>query len=99
MPKPNMNDILKRRMAATQQASELQTSDEAYQQIFREKAPISPPKLCNLSLDKLVAFSQRTSAFVPIPKKSWLPWQSSFKRTVCLSESSFVLLPVAYMRF
>jgi len=32
LPKANMNDMLKRRMAATQQASELQTSDEAYQQ-------------------------------------------------------------------
>ena len=40
MPKTSMNDMLKRRMTATQQASELQTSDEAYQQIFREKVPL-----------------------------------------------------------
>lgn len=45
MPKPNMNDMLKRRMAAAQQASELQTSDEAYQQIFREKLPVGAAKL------------------------------------------------------
>ena len=31
-----MNDMLKRRMVATQQASELQASNEAYQQIFQD---------------------------------------------------------------
>ncbi|MCI9171107.1 MAG: hypothetical protein HFF42_09320, partial [Lawsonibacter sp.] len=55
MPKANMNDMLKRRMAATQQASELQTSDEAYQRIFREKAPVGASQLCDLPLDKLVS--------------------------------------------
>ena len=69
MPKPNMNDILKRRMAATQQASELQTSDEAYQQIFREKVPVSPPKLCDLPLDKLVAFFTADIGFRPYSKE------------------------------
>lgn len=68
MPKPNMNDILKRRMAATQQASELQTSDEAYQQIFREKVPGSPPKLCDLPLDKLVSFFTADIGFRPYSK-------------------------------
>ena len=37
-----MNDMLKRRMTATQQASELQTSDEAYNQIFRERSQRQP---------------------------------------------------------
>jgi len=64
-----MNDILKRRMAATQQASELQTSDEAYQQIFREKVPVSPPKLCDLPLDKLVAFFTADIGFRPYSKE------------------------------
>ena len=69
MPKPNMNDMLKRRMTATQQASELQTSDEAYQQIFREKVPVSPPKLCDLPLDKLVDFFTADIGFRPYSKE------------------------------
>ena len=69
MPKPNMNDMLKRRMAATQQASELQTSDEAYQQIFREKAPVGAAQLCDLPLDKLVAFFTADIGFRPYSKE------------------------------
>ena len=69
MPKTNMNDMLKRRMTATQQASELQTSDEAYRQIFREKAPVSPSKLCDLPLNKLVAFFTADIGFRPYSKE------------------------------
>ena len=69
MPKPNMNDMLKRRMAAAQQASELQTSDEAYQQIFREKAPVSAAQLCDLPLDKLVSFFTADIGFRPYSKE------------------------------
>ena len=69
MPKANMNDMLKRRMAATQQASELQTSDEAYQQIFREKAPVGAAQLCDLPLDKLVAFFTADIGFRPYSKE------------------------------
>lgn len=64
-----MNDMLKRRMTATQQASELQTSDEAYQQIFREKVPVSPPKLCDIPLDKLVDFFTADIGFRPYSKE------------------------------
>ena len=69
MPKANMNDMLKRRMAATQQASELQTSDEAYQQIFREKVPIGAAQLCDLPLDKLVSFFTADIGFRPYSKE------------------------------
>ncbi len=69
MPKSNMNDMLKRRMAATQQASELQTSDEAYQQIFREKVPIAAAQLCELPLDKLVSFFTADIGFRPYSKE------------------------------
>lgn len=69
MPKPNINDMLKRRMAATQQASELQTSDEAYQQIFREKVPVGTAQLCDLPLDKLVAFFTADIGFRPYSKE------------------------------
>jgi len=64
-----MNDMLKRRMTATQQASELQTSDEAYQQIFREKVPVGTAQLCDLPLDKLVAFFTADIGFRPYSKE------------------------------
>ena len=56
MAKADMNAILKRRMAATQQASELQASDEAYQQIFQRVPPSAPSEICDLPLDKLDSF-------------------------------------------
>ena len=68
MPKAKMNDMLKRRMTATQQASELQTSDEAYQQIFREKVPATTARLCELPLDKLVSFFTADIGFRPYPR-------------------------------
>ena len=69
MPKAKMNDMLKRRMTATQQASELQTSDEAYQQIFREKVPVSTVQFCDLPLDKLVAFFTADIGFRSYPNE------------------------------
>jgi len=64
-----MNDMLKRRMSATQQASELQTSDEAYQQIFRENVPVGTAQLCDLPLDKLVVFFTADIGFRPYSKE------------------------------
>ena len=69
MPKTSMNDMLKRRMTATQQASELQTSDEAYQQIFREKVPANASQLCDLLLDKLLSFFTADIGFRPYSKE------------------------------
>ena len=69
MPKAKMNDMLKRRMSATQQASELQTSDEAYQQIFRENVPVGTAQLCDLPLDKLVVFFTADIGFRPYSKE------------------------------
>ena len=68
MPKTKMNDMLKRRMTATQQASELQTSDEAYNQIFREKVPAPAVELCELPLDKLVSFHTAKIGFRSYPQ-------------------------------
>ena len=67
MSKNGMNDLLKRRMTATQQASELQASDEAYQKIFREVPPSAPAAICNLPLDKLVPFFTADIGFKPYP--------------------------------
>ena len=60
-----MNTILKRRMAAAQQASELQASDEAYQQIFQRAPPSAPSEICDLPLDKLDNFFTADIGFKP----------------------------------
>ena len=65
MAKTDMNTILKRRMAATQQASELQASDEAYQQIFQRAPPLAPSEICDLPLDKLDDFFTADIGFKP----------------------------------
>ena len=65
MAKADMNAILKRRMAATQQASELQASDEAYQQIFQRVPPSAPSEICDLPLDKLDSFFTSDIGFKP----------------------------------
>ena len=68
MAKSKMDDMLKKRMAATQQASELQASDEAYQQIFREKVPAGTAELRDLPLDKLIPFHTADIGFRPYPQ-------------------------------
>lgn len=68
MAKNKMGDMLKKRMAATQQASELQASDEAYQQIFRENVPVGTAELRDLPLDKLVPFYTADIGFRPYPQ-------------------------------
>ena len=60
-----MNAILKRRMAATQQASELQASDKAYQQIFQCAPPPALSEICDLPLDKLDSFFTADIGFKP----------------------------------
>ncbi len=67
MAKGSMNDLLKRRMSATQQASELQASDEAYEKIFREAPPASQASIRNLPLDKLHPFFTADIGFKPYP--------------------------------
>ena len=67
MGKGNMNDLLKRRMAASQQASELQTGNEAYQKLFRETPPSAPAAIRDLPLDKLVPFFTADIGFKPYP--------------------------------
>lgn len=56
MAKKSMDDLLKRRMSATQHASELQTSDEAYEKLFRETPPAANARVCDIPLDKLTPF-------------------------------------------
>lgn len=65
MARNGMNDLLKKRMAASQQASELQASDEAYQRLFREVPPSGAVRICSLPLDKLVPFFTADIGFRP----------------------------------
>ena len=65
MAKADMNAILKRRMSATQQASELQASDEAYQQIFQRAPPPASSEIRDLPLDKLDSFFTADIGFKP----------------------------------
>ena len=69
MAKKGMDDLLKRRMSAThqatEQASELQATDEAYQKLFREAPPAANVRICDIPLDKLVPFSTADIGFKP----------------------------------
>lgn len=65
MAKKTMDDLLKRRMSATQQASELQASDEAYEKLFREAPPAAKTRICDVPLDKLTPFHTADIGFKP----------------------------------
>ena len=65
MAKAVMNDLLKKRMTASQQASELRTSDEAYEKLFREAPPPGEVQIRSLPLDKLVPFFTADIGFRP----------------------------------
>ena len=66
MGKDSMSDLVKKRMSATRQASELTTGDEAYQKIFQELPP-APAAICDLPLDKLVPFFTADIGFTAYP--------------------------------
>lgn len=65
MAKPDFSAQLKKRMTATQQASELQTGDDAYQKIFQKTPTVSAARICKLPLDKLVPFFTADIGFKP----------------------------------
>lgn len=65
MAKQPMDDLLKRRMSATQRASELQAMDEAYAKLFREAPPAANVSICDLPLDKLSSFFTADIGFKP----------------------------------
>ena len=65
MAKKSMDDLLKRRMSAAQQASELQASDEAYEKLFREAPPAVNTRVCDIPLDKLIPFFTADIGFRP----------------------------------
>lgn len=67
MAKSSMNDLLKRRMAATQQASELEMGNNAYEALFHPKQPVTPSKFCELLICKLRPFFTADIGFHPYP--------------------------------
>ena len=65
MAKRDMNDLLKRRMSATQQAAEVTVGDEAYEMLFQDKLASSASKFCDLPLDRLRPFFAADIGFHP----------------------------------
>lgn len=65
MGKSAMDNLVKGRMSASRQASELRTSDEAYEKLFREAPPPGEVQIRSLPLDKLVPFSTADIGFRP----------------------------------
>lgn len=63
----NMNDLLKRRMAATQQASELEVGNEAYEKLFQTAPPRQASRFCELPIDNLQPFFTADIGFHPYP--------------------------------
>lgn len=69
MVKRDMNDLLKRRMSATQQAAEVTVGDEAYEVLFQGKLASSASKFCDLPLDRLRPFFTADIGFHPYPRE------------------------------
>ena len=67
MPKRDMNDLLKKRMSATQQAAEILVGDEAYETLFRGAPAPEASRFCELPMDKLRPFFTADIGFHPYP--------------------------------
>ena len=67
MAKPDVSAMLKKRMAATRDASELEIGDEAYEKIFQPPAPVKQPVIREIPMDKLVSFFTADIGFQPYP--------------------------------
>ena len=62
-----MNDLLKKRMSATQQAAEIVVGDEAYETLFRGAPAPEASRFCELPMDKLRPFFTADIGFHPYP--------------------------------
>ena len=67
MAKRDMNDLLKRRMSATQQAAEIAVGDEAHETLFQGKPMLAASKFCDLPLKRLCPFFTADIGFHPYP--------------------------------
>lgn len=62
-----MNDLLKKRMSATQQAAEIVVGDEAYETLFRGAPAPEASRFCELPIDRLRPFFTADIGFHPYP--------------------------------
>ena len=62
-----MNEMLRKRMSATQQASEQQTGDAAYERIFQMPVQQAETQFCDVPVDKLRPFFTADIGFHPYP--------------------------------
>lgn len=67
MPKRDMNDLLKKRMNATQQASEIVVGNEAYEALFKGAFVPETSRFCELPIDHLRPFFTADIGFHPYP--------------------------------
>ena len=67
MARANMNEVLRKRMSATQQASEQQTGDAAYEQIFQMPVPQTETQFRDVPVCKLHPFYTADIGFHPYP--------------------------------
>ena len=65
MAKQAMDGLLKQRMSATRQASELQMTDRAYEKLFETAPPAASVHICAIPLDKLIPFFTADIGFKP----------------------------------
>lgn len=65
MARANMNEMLRKRMSATQQASEQQTGDAAYEQIFQMPVPKTETQFRDVPIYKLRPFFTADIGFHP----------------------------------
>ena len=63
-----MNEMLRKRMSATQQASEQQTGDAAYEQIFQMPVPKTETQFRDIPIGKLHPFFTADIGFHPYPR-------------------------------
>ena len=63
-----MNEMLRKRMSATQQASEQQTGDAAYEQIFQMPVPQTETQFRDVPIEKLRPFFTADIGFHPYPR-------------------------------
>lgn len=62
-----MGEMLKKRMSATRQASELELGDEAYEKLFQPQTMVKQPVIRHIPMDKLVSFFTADIGFKPYP--------------------------------
>ncbi|WP_455582550.1 ParB/RepB/Spo0J family partition protein [Dysosmobacter sp.] len=69
MGRADMKSMLKKRMEATQQASELQLGDEVYEQVFKAPEQTEKSTFCDLPIENLRPFFTADIGFKPYPQE------------------------------